>query len=175
MIPRSALLTIYKTLIRTHLYYGDTIYDQLSNASFSDKIESVQFNAALANTEATKGTSRVKLYRELRLEKLNSRRWTRHHFHYYKLLLHISFSYLCSNITQPKSNIQEVPLREIPRLRLGQLLFEILFFPKVNMNDTNICSSASLTTNVPRHIETSQLICNVNQLTDFYLMGDIGR
>ena len=33
----------------------------------------------------------------------------------------------------------------------------------------------SLTTNVPYHIETSQLICNANQLTGFYMMGNIGR
>ena len=33
----------------------------------------------------------------------------------------------------------------------------------------------SLTTNVPHHIETSQLICIANQLTDFYMIGNIGR
>ena len=32
-----------------------------------------------------------------------------------------------------------------------------------------------LTTNVPHQIETSQLICIANQLTGFYLMGNIGR
>ena len=32
-----------------------------------------------------------------------------------------------------------------------------------------------LTTSVPHHIETSQLICNANQLTGFYMMGNIGR
>ena len=32
-----------------------------------------------------------------------------------------------------------------------------------------------LTTNVPHHIETSQLICNANQLTGSYMMGNIGR
>ena len=31
-----------------------------------------------------------------------------------------------------------------------------------------------LTTNVPHHIETSQLISNANQLTGFYMMGNIG-
>ena len=30
-------------------------------------------------------------------------------------------------------------------------------------------------TNVPHHIETSQLICNANQLVGFYMMGNIGR
>ena len=32
-----------------------------------------------------------------------------------------------------------------------------------------------LTTRVRHDIETSQLICNSNQWTGFYIMGDIGR
>ena len=32
-----------------------------------------------------------------------------------------------------------------------------------------------LETNVPNHIEISQLICNANQLTGFYMMGNICR
>ena len=32
-----------------------------------------------------------------------------------------------------------------------------------------------VTTNVPNHIETSQLICNTKQLTGFYMMVNIGR
>ena len=32
-----------------------------------------------------------------------------------------------------------------------------------------------LETNVPNHIEISQLICNANQLTGFYMMGSSGR
>ena len=31
-----------------------------------------------------------------------------------------------------------------------------------------------LTTNIPHHIETSQLICNANQLTGSYMIGNIG-
>ena len=32
-----------------------------------------------------------------------------------------------------------------------------------------------LTTKAPHHIKTVQLICNANQLTGFYMMGEIGR
>ena len=32
-----------------------------------------------------------------------------------------------------------------------------------------------LTTNVLHYIEASQLICNANQLTGFYIMGKFGR
>ena len=39
----------------------------------------------------------------------------------------------------------------------------------------NSGSFNSLTTNVPHHIETSQLTCFANQLTGFCMMGNIGR
>ena len=45
--------------------------------SFSKKIESVQYNAALAITGAIKGSSREKLYQALGLEYLYRRRWAR--------------------------------------------------------------------------------------------------
>ena len=39
---------------------------------------------------------------------------------------------------------------------------------------TSLCFINPLTTIVPHHIETSQLICAVNQLPGFYTMGNIG-
>ena len=70
ILPRNSLLTIYKSFIRPLLYYADVIYDQPSNASFSKKIESVQYNVVLAITGAIKGSSREKLYQDLGLEYL---------------------------------------------------------------------------------------------------------
>ena len=55
-------LTIYKCTVRTHLDYGDIIYDQAFNNSFHRKIEFLQYNAALAITGAIRGTSREKIY-----------------------------------------------------------------------------------------------------------------
>ena len=51
-LPRDALLTIYKSFVRPHLDYGDIIYDQPQNESFCNKLESIQYNAALATTGA---------------------------------------------------------------------------------------------------------------------------
>ena len=76
-LPRSSLLAIYKSFVRPHLDYGDVIYDQPSNSSLSNKIESVQYNAVLAITSAIRGTSKEKLYQELGLESLRNRRWLR--------------------------------------------------------------------------------------------------
>ena len=46
-MPRGPLLTIYKSFIRIHLDYGDVIYDQHYNNTFHQKLESIQYNAAL--------------------------------------------------------------------------------------------------------------------------------
>ena len=54
ILPSRSLLIIYKSFTRSHLDYGDVIYDQPYNASFSNKIESVRYNAALAITGAIK-------------------------------------------------------------------------------------------------------------------------
>ena len=66
----TALLTIYKSFKRRLFDFADVIYDQPFYASFAKKIESVQYNAALAITGAIKGSSREKLYQELGLEYL---------------------------------------------------------------------------------------------------------
>ena len=63
-----------RSFIRSHLDYGGVIYDQSENESFSSKTESVQYNASLATTGAKRGTSQKKLYWELGLESLRSRR-----------------------------------------------------------------------------------------------------
>ena len=52
IIPMTALLTIYKSCLRPHLTYGDNIYDRAFNESFQNKLESLQYNAALAITGA---------------------------------------------------------------------------------------------------------------------------
>ena len=50
ILPSSSLLPIYMSFVRPILDYGNVIYYQPSNASFSSKIESVQNYAALAIT-----------------------------------------------------------------------------------------------------------------------------
>ena len=54
ILPRNALLTIYKSLVRPHLDYDDIVHDQPDNQSFFNKIEAIQYNAALAVTNAIK-------------------------------------------------------------------------------------------------------------------------
>ena len=74
ILPRSALLTIYKCFVRIHLDYDHIIYDEAFNNSFHQKNESSQYNSALAITGTIRGTSREKIYQELGLESLQQRR-----------------------------------------------------------------------------------------------------
>ena len=75
--PRSALIKIDKAFVRSHLHYGDILYDQAYNMSFHHKLESIQYNACLAITGAIRGTTKEKFYQELGLESLQLRLWYR--------------------------------------------------------------------------------------------------
>ena len=85
ILPKSTLLTIHITFIRSRLDYPDISYDQAYNSAFHDKLESIQYNACLAITGAIRGTSTEKIYQELGLESLKSRRWFRKLCHFYKI------------------------------------------------------------------------------------------
>ena len=47
-LPRNSLITIYKVFLRPLLNYSDIIYDQPNKDSFCEKLESIQYKAALA-------------------------------------------------------------------------------------------------------------------------------
>ena len=42
LLPRSALITLYKAFVRPHLDYGDILYDQARNESFHLKLEYIR-------------------------------------------------------------------------------------------------------------------------------------
>ena len=60
ILRRPALLTIYKCFVKTHLDYDNIIYVQAFNNTFHQKIESLQYYAALAITGAFRGRSKEK-------------------------------------------------------------------------------------------------------------------
>ena len=103
LLRHSFLTTIYKTFIRSHLDYGDVIYDCAFNESFHQRLESVEYNAAIAITGTIRGTSSKKLFQELGLETLKSRRWFRKLYLFYKILHSKSPSYLFKLILFPSS------------------------------------------------------------------------
>ena len=71
------MLTIYNCFVRTHLDYGDIIYDQAFGSSFHQKIESLQYIVDLAITGVIRKTSKLKIYHELGSESLKPTHWYR--------------------------------------------------------------------------------------------------
>ena len=70
-LPKKALLTIYKSFVRSHLNYGDILYDKPDNQNFENKLEKAQYKVCLAITGAIQVTSRQRLYDELGLVPLS--------------------------------------------------------------------------------------------------------
>ena len=148
ILPRSTLLTIYKTFIRSRLDYADIIYDQAYNSAFHDELESIQYNACLPITGAIRGTSTEKIYQKLGLESLKSRRWFRKLCHFYKIFNDKSPSYLF-NLIPNFNRVHNTRLSyNIPTIKVKHNYFKNSFFPSAmsewNKLDLNIRNSASL-------------------------------
>ena len=102
-LPRHTLNELYKLYVRPHLDYGDVIYhipakicefsQNIILPSLMEKLESVQYSAALAVTGTWRGTSREKLYAELGWESLSSRRMSRRLTLFYKFINNLSPEY----------------------------------------------------------------------------------
>ena len=73
LLAREVLITIYKAFVRSHLDYGDVLFDQAFNTSSHDKLECIQYNACLVLTGTRRGTS------------LQLRRWYRNYCTFYKI------------------------------------------------------------------------------------------
>ena len=111
-LSRHTLNNLYKLYVRPHLDYGDFIYHipakvcEFSNdiilPNLMEKIESVQYSAALVVTGAWRGTSREKIYAELGWESLSSRRWSRRMILFYKIMNNITPLYTKEPIPPPQ-------------------------------------------------------------------------
>ena len=104
ILPRLSWLTIYNCFVRTHLDYGDIIYDQAFSNYFHQKIQSLQYNVALAIAGAIRETSREKIYQELALESLQQIYWYRKLCLFFKIYKNHCPKYLFD--TFPQSNCQ---------------------------------------------------------------------
>ena len=139
-LPRHTLSELYKLYVRPHLDYGDVIYhipakvcefsQNIILSNLVEKLESVQYSAALAVTGTWRGTSREKLYTELGWESLSSRRWSRRLTLFYKIINNLSPAYTKDPI--PPLHQSQYSLRcqdVIGRLRARTEKFKSSFYP----------------------------------------------
>ena len=147
-LPRPSLLQIYKSFVRPHLDYGDIIYDKAFIGSFQNKLEFIQYNAALAITGVIRGTSREKIYSELGLESLQDRRWYRKLCVFYKILTNMSPKYLSDIIPSTTRRYSSRNANNIPLVSGNNNYFMNTFFPSTitewNKLDLSIRNSTSL-------------------------------
>ena len=129
ILPRPALLTIYKCFVRPHLDYGDIIYEQAYNLSFHQKLESIQYNAALALTVAIRGSSRENLCQELVLESLQLQGWYKKLCCFYRIYNKQAPGYLTELIPTCNDAYQTRHFANIPSLSFKHYLFKNTFFP----------------------------------------------
>ena len=129
ILPRSALLTIYKTFIRSHIGYSDIIYGQSYNISFHEKLKLLHYNACLIITGAIRGTSKEKLYKETGLESLQLGRFYRKLSCFYKFFNSKHPHYLFKLIPSRRSGYVTRSIRNIPFFKTRHTLLKITFFP----------------------------------------------
>ena len=124
-LPRKKLNELYKLCVPPYLDYGDIfchiphkVYDYSQHANNRmDRLESVQYSAALAVTGAWRVTSREKLYDELGWESLNLRQWIRCLVLFYKIL---------NTFTPDYTRIPIPPIQELSySLRKNNILGQI--------------------------------------------------
>ena len=127
-LPRLPLLTIYKSFIRPHLDYGDIIYDQAYNVLFHQKLESIQYNSALAIAGTIRGTSTEKLYNELGLETLKKRRWYRKLCCFYRVYKSNSPNYLFNIIPITVNRYNTRNTNNIPQFNVKHNFFRNSFY-----------------------------------------------
>ena len=146
-LPRTSLITIFKSFVRPHLDYGDIIYNRANSTSFHQNVESIQYNAALAITGVVRGTSREKLYQELGFEFLQQRRWYRILCCLFKIINNQSPSYLFQFVPSPNRYFVRNS-ENIPQLRTKHDFFKNSFFPSTikewNNMDPHIKKSKSI-------------------------------
>ena len=128
-LPRNALLTTYKSFIKPHLDYCAIVYNQPDNDLFISKLEQVQYNDALAITGAIKCTSHSKLFKELGLELLESRRRLRYLCFLHKIISNGLPAYLHELL--PKKSYQCITrnANDIATYQCRTDAFKLSFFP----------------------------------------------
>ena len=146
---RASLVNIYRAFVRPHLDYGDIIYDNSSNAKFSEMIQSVQYNAALASTDAICGTSRENYTKNWVFESLHDRRWFRKLCFYYKIRHNMCPVYLTELLPIMKTHCHSLRSNRPPTVpNFTTERFKSTFFPSCSFNwnqlGTNIQNSSSL-------------------------------
>ena len=151
-LPRHTLNELYKLYVRPHLDYGDVIYHippkvcEFSQTvilpNLMEKLESVQYSAALTVTGTWRGTSREKLYAELGWESLCFRRWSRRLTLFYMTLNNLTPLYTKEPI--PTLHQSNYSLRHQDAVRQEQKNLNLASIQTASLNGINLILKSGL-------------------------------
>ena len=117
------------------------------NYFFYEKIESAQYKATLAMTGAIQGASRDKIYQELGLESLTSRRWYKRLVCMFKII-NQNASYYMINLIPKYGSTTRTKNNGMPSYKCRTNCFKCSFFPSTLNDwfnlDINIRNSESI-------------------------------
>ena len=171
-LDRSILTSLYKSLIRPLMEYGDVIWNNCYECD-SALLDSVQYEAARLVTGAIKGTSSARLYKELAWECLSSRRKL-HLSQFYKIVKNLAPFYLSELLPKLSSERTDYRLRSgenFTQFSCRTSRFQKSFFPSAitgwNSLDLDVRNSVSLPTFKAKLRSTLFPHC-YNKLFDFY-------
>ena len=137
-LPRQSLVTTYKSFIRSHLDYGDVMFDQAYNKSFHKSLESLQYNASLAITRAIRGTSKVIPYREPGLESLQHRCWFCKLCTFYKMFKNQPPRYLYELLSLQTTSHNTRSSRNIPLFHFKHNFFKKISFKSSSLSQVQV-------------------------------------
>ena len=136
-LPISSLDQMYKAFVRSHLDYCDIIYHEpsklnhpplgLTLTNLMEKVEKIQYQAALALTGTWIGTNRSKLYEELGWETLSERRKCRRILQVHKIENNLTPTYLKEKL--PHHRQPGNALSTFHEIRSRTKRFSQTFFP----------------------------------------------
>ena len=133
--------------MRPHLHYADIIYYKPNYINICNKIEILQYKAALAITGAIRGSSKEKLYQELDFQYLSSRRSLRTLCLFYKIVGNKSPNYLCNYVSTVNRSYQTRGSDKFLRMCCRTEYFANSFFlytiKEWNNLNPEICKSVS--------------------------------
>ena len=118
-----------KTSIQSHpVLTFDNSPVTKTTENFCEKIESIQYQAALAITGAIHGTSQTKLYKELGIESMKLRHWFRHLCYFFKIQSSGVPQHLNDLIPKPSLRYS-TRFSPLPNFKVRTELFRNSFFP----------------------------------------------
>ena len=173
-VDRSILTSLYKSLIRPLMEYGDVIWNNCYDCD-SALLDGVQYEAARLVTGAIKGTSSARLYKELAWESLSNRRKLHLLCQFYKIVKNLAPYYLSEML--PKLSSERTNYRLRSRENFTQFScrtsrFQKSFFPSAitgwNSLDIDVRNSVSLPT-FKAKLRSTLFPHSYNKLFDFSL------